>query len=369
MGKKNKVLVISFDGISDSEFENMAEDTQTYPNVARFMKESSYTKNVSSIFMSNTYPIHTSIATGKLPKDHGIISNYLLDNANSEYQWAQMSKYIKTKTIWDAAREKGLKTAAILWPVTGGAKINYNLPEIHLTKGQNRVLKQLQYGSKLFQINALLKYRHKLKGIKQPYLDDFATDVASDVLRGKKADLTLVHLIAYDDIRHRVGGASSELNIAKSAIDENLGKLLDITGEDITVIVFSDHAHIDVKEVVNLNKIFGKDVFEQCGGSAFFAKKIENLEEYPWFGRNLTENEMIESGYATKVDLGIAAKIGYCFAESGAYKSNHGYPTDYDNYKVFYAIRGKDFVPTVKNGGNVRDITAIINGELGLIYS
>ena len=371
------VLVISFDAVSDRVFEAMAADSSNYPNVAKFKQEAYFQGGIKTVFMSSTYPIHTTVATGKLPKDHGIISNVLPPKKNGERPWAQMAKFIKAKTVWDAAREKNLSTAAMLWPVTCGAKIDYNLPEVHPEKGQNLLFRGLLYGGLFFQLNALLKHGAKLamavKCFKagmggQPHLDDFTTAVTSDMLKRKKPELALVHLIAYDTMFHLAGSGGKELDIAKRAMDTNLGRLLKSASSD-TVIVFSDHAQLDVSENINLSAIYGDAVFEQCGGSAFLSKAPEGLEAQPWFSRYLTNEEMNESGYADKPLLGIAANPGYVFSVSGKYKGSHGYPSSYANYNVFYAVRGNRFTPDQDQNWlkqKVTDITAIIARELDL---
>lgn len=355
---EKKVLVISFDGVSDKVFERMANDPLTYPTIAMFKRDSAYTGAVKTTFVSNTYPVHTSVSTGLFPKDHQIISNYRKPRA-----WAQRSKLIKAKTLWDAAREKGLKTAAILWPVTVGAKITWNLPELHIHN--------LLGGSILFQAKAILRHGGKLEGRLAPHLDNFTTHVACDVLREKKPHLTFKHLVAYDSICHFSGAEGEEIKIAQKSLDDNLGKLLEAAPDNTTVIVLSDHGHLPVQETINLANHYGEYVVEQCGGSAFLRKEaaqMGSIQKHPWFGRYLTTKEMDESGYRHKADFGIAAKVGFCFCDSGlTYKSNHGYPTDYKDFRVFYAVRGKHHKPGESyTSGDIRDVTSIIAKELRL---
>jgi len=368
------ILVISYDAVGDKVFEAMAGDREKYPNAARFRDSAFYRGGVKTVFLSNTYPVHTSIATGRLPKDHGIISNLLPPKQSGERPWAQMAKLIKRKTIWDAAREKNLTTAAMLWPVTNGAKIDYHMPEVHPEKGQSMLLRSLLYGSFFFQTAALLKHGKKLlkalKGIADgtalPSLDDFTAAVTRDMLKKRKPDLVLVHLIGYDTMFHFAGAKGTEA-IMKN-MDDNLGMLLDSWGDD-TVILFSDHSQLEVIENIDLDAIYGKAVYEQAGGCAFLNSKTDALEEQPWFERYLSPDEMDESGYADKPVLGIAAKQGYAFVEGKKYLGNHGYPLDYPNYNVFYGVKGKNFPPDkeqpwLKN--RITDVTAIIAKELSL---
>lgn len=380
------LLVISFDAVGDKIFEQMA-NSNDYPNIAKFKQNAYYQGGVKTIFVSNTYPIHTSVSTGKYPKDHNIISNLLPQNKNGEYPWAQMSGLIKSKTIWESAKEKGLTTAAFLWPVTCGAKIDYNLPEVHLLNGQSRIFRHLLYGSKFFQIYSMLKFRGHLKNMKnietlQPQLDNFTTAVAANLISRKNIDLACVHLIAYDHICHLVGPKSIDLEIAKKSLDKNLGILLNSWNG--IVMIFSDHSQLMVNECINLNLLnelyFDKHIefktnkknskvdlyndFLQLGGCAFGNKLPLNIEDKNWFGRYLTQQEMEESGYNKKYKFGFSAKEGFSFSEK-TFKGDHGYPVNYNEYGVFYAVN-KEIKYKNKLKSSIFDVSAIIAKELGL---
>ena len=358
------LIVISFDGVTDKEFEKMAGDAGKYPSIAAFMSASQYTGGVPTLFVSNTYPIHTSISTGKLPTQHGVVSNLLGQNAQGHDIWAQDSSLIKTKTIFDACNEKGLKAGTIAWPVTCNAKIKWNLPEVHILPGQSRLLEQMRRGSPLFQIASFLRHKNKLKGIMEPELDDFLTSVAVDLLKQKKPDLTMLHLLAYDSIRHE-SGLSPNLDIARASLDTNLGRVMAAAPADAAIIIFSDHGHIDVEQTIDLEAIYGQSLYEQCSGSAFFTHPIEDIEGQPWFGRLLNAQELSSSGYSTRASFGVAAKPGFCFGKS-KYAANHGYPTDYDDYNVFYAIKNNRQSTAHLPFNDIRNVTALIARELDL---
>lgn len=359
------LIVISFDGVKDSEFEAMAVNKLRYPNITRFMSEASYTGGVRSVFVSNTYPIHTSVSTCSLPKEHGIYSNILKHDDTGYAHWMQHSYLIKKKTIFEACREKGLKVGAISWPVTCGAKIKYNLPELHIKEGQNRLWHQMKSGSLFFQLEAFLRHRKKLDGLKQPKLDNFFTAVAIDLIKNKQPDLVLVHLLAYDTFCHMVGLDHPVLDIGRASLDESLGKILKAAPDDATFLVFSDHGHLNVEKTVNLKELFGEHLFEQCGGCAFFRVPVDNLQNQPWFERMLTVDEMDTCRYAPLAVMGIAAKPGFFFGEKN-YKGNHGYPVDYENYQVFYAFKGGKQTLPEQIFGDIRDVGNIICSELKL---
>ena len=383
------MLVISFDAVGDRELNILAQ----YPAVSAFMKNATIHRDVSSIFVTNTYPIHTSIATGVLPNVHGITAN--TKPFPDEYPiWSQDERDIRLKTIWQAAFEKGIETAAVLWPVTGYSKtIRYNIPEIHKRPNEHQLVANLKSGSKLLQIQMLLRHGKFLKSASQPNLDDFATHCLVDIIKKHNPGLALIHLFAYDALCHKYGKGSSELEFVFKSLDRNLALLLDAVGKDRDVLIFSDHSQINVHTSVNLNKMLVKMglltwdgtkflpgdsgcFIECCGGSAFFhagsltipsIKEIRNkISKTEGFRRFLTAQEMRDSGQTAV--FGFCAQDGYCYETfPTGHKATHGYPLDMPDYNVFYMIRGAGFLPgKVNYGGSILDITPIIANSLGL---
>lgn len=69
--------------------------------------------------------------------------------------------------LYDVAKEKGLTTAAFLWPVTASSKIDYNLAEIFPNRiWTNQVLVSLKASSPLFLYEMNKKYGKLRHGIK-----------------------------------------------------------------------------------------------------------------------------------------------------------------------------------------------------------
>jgi hypothetical protein len=202
----------------------------------------------------------------------------------------------------------------------------------------------------------------------------------ADILREKKPDLALAHLTAYDTLCHRYGPGAPELELALDSLDLNLGKLLDAAG-DMDVLVFSDHAQLAVSAYIYPNETIPAEAsafFECAGGSAFFhagdmpaaqqdeiAASVEGLEG---FARFLTADEMACAGKAD-LPFGFSAKPGYAFEKTAIGKNergNHGYPTDWPGYKVFYTLRQKGREPAEYTGGSLLDIAPLAAEILGI---
>lgn len=393
---KNKyVIVISFDAVSEEDLEFLSKQ----PNFSKLIKNGALIKNVESVYPSLTYPAHATIVTGKHPKNHGVINNTVLDFKNDNPDWYWYRKYIKGDTIFDLAEKSGMKTCSILWPVTARSKITYNMPEIFCTKRyDNQILKSALAGSKIYQVNMNKRFGYLRQGMDEPYLDNFATEVAKKTIRELKPNLILLHLIDSDSQKHKYGIENKEVIESLKRHDERLGEIIEslkLAGiyEDSTIIALGDHSQINVNNVIKLNSILMKNdlinvngnkiksykaIAKSCDGSSYIYLKNKNdvetrkkvrdiLNELKNKYSNVIEevynNEEIKNlGADINASFMIEAKRGYYFIddflgeaievidESSKIKhklrASHGYLPSRDNYKTFFIAYGK----TIKKG-------------------
>ena len=393
---KNKyVIVISFDAVSEEDLEFLSKQ----PNFSKLIKNGALIKNVESVYPSLTYPAHATIVTGKYPKNHGVINNTVLDFKNDNPDWYWYRKYIKGDTIFDLAEKSGMKTCSILWPVTARSKITYNMPEIFCTKRyDNQILKSALAGSKIYQVNMNKRFGYLRQGMEEPYLDNFATEVAKKTIRELKPNLILLHLIDSDSQKHKYGIENKKVIESLKRHDERLGEIIEslkLAGiyEDSTIIALGDHSQINVNNVIKLNSILMKNdlinvngnkiksykaIAKSCDGSSYIYLKNKNdvetrkkvrdiLNELKNKYSNVIEevynNEEIKNlGADINASFMIVAKRGYYFIddflgeaievidESSKIKhklrASHGYLPSRDNYKTFFIAYGK----TIKKG-------------------
>ncbi|NMB42539.1 MAG: alkaline phosphatase family protein [Clostridiales bacterium] len=413
MNKKTAkhVIFISYDAFSEDNWEK----AKSLPNLSKLIKKGAYTNKLRSVYPTLTYVIHTTYVTGLYPDKHGISHNNPLQPfiPDKSKEWYWFRKSVKAPTIYDLAKEKGLRVASILWPVTGKASIKYNLPEVVAINKENQVLKMIKNGSPFYVLSMALKYKKVLKGIDQPYLDNFSTLLAMDTIKNKKPNLLMLHLIDLDDTKHKTGTDSKEVDQTLKRMDERLGGIIkavkDAGIEEDTVFVISgDHGQINVDYRVYLNNLLLENnlIYEEngqwkwraylqsTGGSAYLHLKEGDKEAESLAIRILNEAKEtgeygIEKIYTRKdldnlrvhrnIPYMIEAKKGYSFEDYISFRTledlnqkkirfaTHGYHPDKDNYSCNLIISG-DIIKDNYSLGQVEmvDIAPTIASILGI---
>ncbi len=387
-----KTIIISLDAVGDEEFDTLLQ----YPNFQKLYRASAVFRGATSVFPTITYPIHASVATGLPVGEHGVLNNYD-SRPVKDPVWNFMDSANTKPTLWGAAKSAGLTTAALSWPVAGGARdIRYNIAEIMARPGKSQAVTSLRASSPLLLLREYLLYGKLLNGIAQPERDRFFGAAAVDIIRRHHPDLTLLHLTGYDALCHHFGRGSAELRAAYETMDDVVGALMAVLPDDTTWITFSDHSQLNVDTFERPNDLLVAEgwmtstddglviggsgcFFEVCGGSAFFhpgtlsaaqiAETQAAVESMPGFRRLLSEAEMKESGRGA-LPFGMCAKPGFCYTNyENPERADHGYPVDYEQYRVFYTVRGAGYTPgTAAAGGSVLAVSEIAARALGIAF-
>src|SRR5208282_2502725 len=209
-------------------------------------------------FPTVTYPSHTTLITGVAPAKHGIEANTtfnpLMKNMGGWYWYAED---IKVPTLWGAATEAGLKTANVHWPVSVGAHIDYNLPQIWRTgTADDRKL------VRALSTPGLLESLERELGA---YADGIKEDIAGDENRGAFAarlmekvhpQFITIYLTALDTEQHASGPFSPEALAVLERIDAIVGKLREtaakVSGTDTVFCIVSDHGFVRSEHDFNI---------------------------------------------------------------------------------------------------------------------
>lgn len=400
------LIVISIDALNALD----ADYLKTLSNFQFLFTEGSYAAQVVGVYPSLTYPSHTSIITGTYPATHGIANNELLSPGLTEAAtpWYWYTRDIKVPTLYQVAKKAHLKVGAIFWPVTAGAKIDYNCPEIWpVRKGQNQIIMSLTNGSPLFLLDLERRFGKLRNGKAQPNLDNFAAASAAYMIRSKKPDLSLIHFTELDESRHKYGTFSSEARAALASMNERFGQIVQATKDagifaTTTFIVLGDHGFLDYDYNLAPNAVLAKEglitvdaqgqvkdwqayVQTACGSAQVFLKDKNNAtlrekvlgilqslqrDENNGIEAVYTKDEAAKKGLTGEFEFVIEARKGYNILSrwTGDYKTavdksipgqnevaTHGYDPNKPGYRTMFIAYG----PGVKSGVHLDSINMI----------
>ena len=123
----SKVLVFCIDALCASDVARM----RRMPHFAQLLERGALVEKIEPVLPALTYTCHTSILTGTYAGRHGIVHNEKMTRGGHlDAPWYCMKSDVRGKTLLDHARENGLTTCSLSWPVSGGADYTMNMPMI-----------------------------------------------------------------------------------------------------------------------------------------------------------------------------------------------------------------------------------------------
>jgi predicted negative regulator of RcsB-dependent stress response len=304
---RKKVLLIGWDA-ADWKVIHPLLDAGKMPHLARFL-EQGVMGNIATLQPALSPTLWTSIATGKRPYKHGILGFSEPDPVTGGIRpITNLSR--KTKAIWNILNQEGKNTITVGWwpsnpaePLSKGVMVSNDYQQAHggTYEPENwplkpetihperlvRHLKDLRFHPAELTEDDLRPFLPGLDGMSREDLDKAEKDPRVQSLVKIVADCTSIHSAAtaliqnepwdlmcvyYDAIDHfghafmkyhppqrpqvddwdfRVFNHCVEMGYIFH--DAMLGTLLDLAGEDVTVILMSDHGfHPDNLRLSNI---------------------------------------------------------------------------------------------------------------------
>ena len=245
-------MVLSIDGLDWRYIRDRDSLGLKIPNIRKLLTKSQYADGVVGVWPTITWPSHTAIITGARPDQSGILSNArgTLDPALS--YWS--ANKLKVETLWQCAGAAGRTTAAVTWPVTMEAKIDWNLPEVFVRRngGSMDLASVEKYGTPGLAAEIAKAY----PSFAQQWVDDRTrTQAVLFLLKQKKPDLLLTHLVDLDSEAHDQGPFDKNANAIMERTDELIGDILKALPKDYDFALVSDHGFERVDRIANLKAI------------------------------------------------------------------------------------------------------------------
>jgi predicted AlkP superfamily pyrophosphatase or phosphodiesterase len=258
MSKSSRLVLLSIDGLRPGVYRAPGRG-ERFPNLAALEKDGASAEAAESIYPSTTYPAHATIATGLAPRAHGIYSHLAsLDPTEKARPWCWFAQALRAPALWDVARASGRRSAALSWPVSAGAAIDWNIPEIWnpAVADPHRDFETAARHSTPGVVEEVAKV---VTPLLRPLPDGEGPAVDPDQMRGEAAlhlwnrcrpDLLLVHFVWYDSKAHAFGPESPEALTALESADRALGKFREAVASDpaTALIVLSDHGFVPAEK-------------------------------------------------------------------------------------------------------------------------
>jgi predicted AlkP superfamily phosphohydrolase/phosphomutase len=262
------VVLVSVDGLATSYLDDPKAEL---PTLRRLRTLGASAEGMITSFPSVTWPSHTSLITGTRPRTHGVLANTVYDR-RSRQPIVYIGDPVLTKdqavripTLYDAAHAAGLKTAAVIWPATNGAKsLDWMIPdaaraELHRQYTTPGLVAEL--GAAGIDISQLGTW-----GWQKQYAlrrDPLYAQAAAYFIEKKQVNLLLVHLISADGIQHVFGPQTPPAYQAVAFEDRCVKTIWDAIQKSpdaasTTLFVVSDHGFAPYDKLIRPNVILAR---------------------------------------------------------------------------------------------------------------
>lgn len=269
------VLIVGMDGASPDLVGRWTAQGHL-PNLARLIDAGTWGP-LESTLPPMTSPAWPSFATGRFPAGHGVFD---FVSARAGHFNVINATAIQAPTLWDILSAHGRRVGVMNVPVTypphpvngfmitgllspNGAQISYPADLLASFDDPYRVMPNVQYkpGRERALLADLLA------------LVDTRARFAVRLIEQQRPDFAMVHFLATDIVQHALWRFADPAHPAYEPgnpfqdavlqvyrrVDAAIGQLLDLIGEDTTVLVMSDHGFGPLHGVVNLNMLLWRE--------------------------------------------------------------------------------------------------------------
>lgn len=218
---KMPTVVVCVDGF-DPEYLEQGITDGLLPNLASFVN-AGFHATAKSAMPSFTNPNNVSIITGVPVSIHGIGGNFFLDPKTGQEAMILDDTLLRGPTILELMSKRGVRVAAVTAKDKLRAILSHGLENAICFSAEKSA-------SCTLEKNGIADVE-KWPGQSQPSqysgeLSLFVLDAGVKLLAEKKADL--FYLTLGDFVQHKHAPGSKEANLFMSALDERIGKLVNL---------------------------------------------------------------------------------------------------------------------------------------------
>ena len=281
------VVLVSVDGLAAYYFDDPKAEM---PNIRRLASQGARAERMKCSLPTVTWPNHTTLVTGVNPGRHGVIGNNYFDRAKGEViplipdPLFDKEEIVKVPTIYDVAKQAGLKTAGIIWPASRGAKtLDWTVPDVF----KQELFEKYGTPSMLAEFKAAgIPYEKQQewcstgKGYDR---DRMYTQMLIHVIKQHRPNVALLHLVEVDHAEHAKGPQSAEAYEAVKFEDERIKDIEDALNETFpgkaTLIVSSDHGFFKYQQQIQPNVKLRQEGLLKVEGTKIAGGQVRALSQ------------------------------------------------------------------------------------------
>jgi predicted AlkP superfamily pyrophosphatase or phosphodiesterase len=258
------VVIITIDGFAAYM---MKDKTAPIPTLRKLAEEGAVAEGMKVANPSVTWPNHTTLISGVRPDKHGVLFNGILMRPGAEMPVSidpkrDASELVAVTTLPEILHKAGMRCASIDWPCTRNSPAyedNFSdVPE--QVRWMTPKLRE-----ELVAMGELPDATDKSWGLlSAARKDQIWAAAACHVIKARKPNLLLLHLLLTDGLQHKYGpqtpGAYAAVGMADAHLRDLL-KALDDTGirEETTIFIVADHGFASASKLILPNVLFRKE--------------------------------------------------------------------------------------------------------------
>jgi predicted AlkP superfamily pyrophosphatase or phosphodiesterase len=250
------VIVVCIDGLASYLIK---DNKAPLPTVRELAKHGAIAEDGMSVANpAVTWPNHTTLITGVRPLMHGVLANGVLVRGVTGALTVvdpnrDGSELVRGKTIVDIAHANGLRTAEINWPCMRNSKsVDDSFSDV--PNAVEYMTPRLR--SELIAAGILKDETHASFASNSPVVKDLIwTEAACHVIRLRKPNLMMIHLLNVDTTHHANGPQTGPGYTANGYADMCLSKIVDAIDDagirpQTTIMVVSDHGFMSTPNAI-----------------------------------------------------------------------------------------------------------------------
>ena len=233
------------------------------PRIAALAK-AGFARPMGTVLPAVTCTAQSTLLTGTLPREHGIVANgWYFRDLSEVWLWRQSNRLVQGEKLYEAARKRdpAHTTAKMFWWYNMYAPVDWSMtPRPSYPADGRKVFDSYSHPAELrdqlqskLGVFPLLKFWGPGAGIES---SRWIADATVEMLKEHRPSLTLAYLPHLDYNLQRLGPGDPRISEDVRLVDAEAGKIIDqARSQGAEVVVLSEYAITAVSQPVHINRV------------------------------------------------------------------------------------------------------------------